>query len=107
VQISALRNGAGVTQTITFNPPAEIAVGEPPVPLVASSDAGLPVEFFVVSGPAKVIDGMLVLTEIPPRAKMPVTITVAGWQWGRASEPKVKTAEPVRREIKVIRRSRP
>jgi hypothetical protein len=103
VQMNSLRNNDGAAQTITFDAPEEIAADSPPLPLVATASSGLPVEFFVVAGPAKVIEGRLALTEIPPRAKYPVTVTVAAWQWGRATEPKVKTAELVRREIRIVK----
>jgi hypothetical protein len=63
--------------------------------LAATSDSGLPVSFFVVAGPAVVRDGKLVFTPIPPRTKLPVSVTVAAWQWGRRADPAVKIAEVV------------
>jgi hypothetical protein len=102
VQISALRNGEGQKQTITFDLPVEVKAGTDSIPLEAKSDAGLPVEYFVVAGPAVVKDGRLVFTPVPPRAKYPVTVTVAAWQWGRATEPKVRTADVVRRELRLL-----
>ena len=51
--------------------------------------------FYVQEGPAEVKDGKLVFTKIPPRSKFPVRVTVVAWQYGRAVEPKVKTADPV------------
>jgi hypothetical protein len=55
----------------------------------------MPVEFYVVAGPAVVEHGRLIFTPIPPRTKFPVKITVTAWQWGRANEPRVQTAKSV------------
>lgn len=84
-------NTEGTSQTITFEKIPDVRAGSPPIPLSAASDSGLPVEFTVLSGPAVIEKGHLVLTQIPPRTKFPVAVTVAAWQWGRPSEPKVKT----------------
>jgi len=72
-------------------------VGTRSVLLDASSDAGLPVEFYVVAGPAIIENGKLIFTKIPPSTKFPVKVTVAAYQWGKGKEPKVKTADPVER----------
>ena len=90
------RNEAGIVQRITVEKIANITVGTPFLTLRASSDSGMPVYWFVVSGPAIVNDSQLILTKIPPRSKFPVAITVAAWQWGRNTQPKVKTAEMVK-----------
>ena len=72
------------------------------VPLKASSDSGLPVGFFVETGPAIVKDGNLILTKIPPGAKFPITVTVAAWQFGRYAEPKVKRADIVKQSFQIL-----
>ena len=72
------------------------------MPLTASSDAGLPVQFFVQAGPALIRDGQVVFTAIPPRSRFPVEVTVAAWQWGRGTEPKVKTAELVTQTFRLL-----
>jgi hypothetical protein len=97
----ALRNGSGQPQKITFAPPPDMRVGAAPFPLVAAADSGLPVSFFVVSGPAIIEDGKLVLTPIPPRTRFPVTVTVAAWQWGRRAAPAVKMAEIVQQSFQI------
>jgi hypothetical protein len=99
VDIQSLRNSAGKAQMITFPKLPDLRPDSPPVPLAATSDAGLPVQFYVVAGPAVVRDGRLVLTKIPPRAKFPVAVRVAAWQWGRAAEPKVRTADVVEQTV--------
>jgi hypothetical protein len=101
MQINALRN-SGAAQKITFEPIGDVVVGTESVGLKATSDAGLPVEFFVVAGPAVVRDGRLVFTPIPPSSKLPLKVTVAAWQWGRATEPRIKTAEVVRQEFEIV-----
>lgn len=90
------KNDRGQAQTIAFDPIPDVKAGTAVLPLSAKSSAGLPVRFFVVAGPAVVQEGKLVFTKVPPRAKFPMSVTVAGWQWGRATEPEVKTAEIVK-----------
>lgn len=96
-------NTEGQAQAISFDPIPDIAAGSHPPALAARSDAGLPVEFTVISGPAVIEERKLLLTPIPPRAKFPVEVTVAAWQWGRASEPKVRTAPMVRQTFRIFK----
>ncbi len=96
-------NHEGAPQTIDFTKLNDVKAGTASIPLEAKSDRGLPVGFFVVAGPAKVVDNRLVFTPIPPRAKFPVEVTVAAWQWGRAAEPKVQTAQTVRQTFLINR----
>lgn len=91
------RFAEGAPQTITFPAIHEQKVGTATVPLAATSDAGAAVGYYVREGPAYVRDGVLHLTPLPPRAKLPVRITVVAWQLGRGSEPKLRAAEPVER----------
>ncbi len=104
VQPAALalqENKEGAGQTITFPPLADVPAGTAFIPLAATSDSGLPVSYFIVSGPAIIEGDRLVFTPLPPRARFPVEVTVAAWQWGRASEPKVKTAAVVRQSFRI------
>lgn len=93
------KNNSGKAQKITFDKIDDVTVGTKTVKLKATSDSGLPVSFYVVAGPAIVDGDKLVLTAIPPKSKLPLTITVAAWQWGRSAEPKVKTAEVVKQSF--------
>jgi hypothetical protein len=86
-------NRQGRPQTITFAPIPDQAIGANEVGLRAASDAGMKVEFFVRSGPAEVRNDRLVFTPLPPRARFPVKVTVAAYQWGRTRAPQVQTAE--------------
>ena len=89
------KNNSGKLQQITFNTIPDVTIGTKSVPLEASSDAGLPVEFYVVAGPAIIENGQLIFTKIPPSTKFPVKVIVAVYQWGKSKEPQVKTALPV------------
>jgi len=67
------------------------------IKLAASSDANVPVCFYVREGPAQIVGDTLRLMPIPPRTRFPVAVTVVAWQYGRSTEPKLKSAEPVER----------
>jgi hypothetical protein len=90
---------AGKAQTITFPPVGDLTIGSEPVELKAESDSGLPVEFHVAFGPAKISDGKLTIAELPQRAKYPLTIKVVAWQAGSGVDPLVQTAVPVEQTI--------
>lgn len=88
-------NNTGATQQITFPAIGDVPADAKSIELAAVSDSGLPVRYFVREGPAEVEGNRLVFTAIPPRAKRPMSVTVVAWQWGRAVEPKVQTAQMV------------
>ena len=102
-RVKPRENRQGVAQTISFVALPDVPVGTRDLPLVATSSAGLPVRFYVESGPAVVEGGRLVFTRIPPRTEFPVRVTVAAWQWGRHSEPQVQTAPIVRRSFAIVK----
>ncbi len=89
----------GKVQTITFAPIPNQRNGIKSLQLHATSDAGLPVQYYVLEGPAEMYGSLLKFTSIPPEAKFPVKVTVVAWQYGRSIEPKVQTAEPVIRSF--------
>ena len=91
----------GKPQTITFPPVGRLKAGGGPVRLQATSDSGLPVRYWVESGPATVDGDTLRLAERPRRAKLPVKVTVVAYQYGSAVEPFVQSAEPVRQVVLV------
>ena len=99
--VKLLENKEGAPQTIAFDKIPDTAAGTGSLPLTAKSDSGLPVDFFVVSGPAVVVDGKLVFTKIPPQSRYPLDVTVAAWQWGKNSEQKVKAADIVRQTFHI------
>jgi len=100
--VKIVPNKQGAAQRITFREIPDQHWGTAAIPLEATSDAGLPVGFFVESGPALVSGRSLVLTPLPPRAKYPVSVAITAWQWGRPEEPKIAGAE-VKKVFRIIR----
>ena len=98
-----LRNGQGAAQQITFPAIPDQRLGTPSVKLAAKSDSGEKVYYYVREGPAEISGDNVIFTPIPPRAKFPVRVTVVAWQYGRAGEPKLKTADPVERVFSIRR----
>lgn len=94
-------NTNGAKQTITFPQIADVPADTSQIKLTATSDANVPVRYFVSSGPAEVDGDTLKLLPIPPRAKYPLKVTVDAWQWGRSTEPKLQTAEPIERSFSI------
>lgn len=97
------KNTTGKPQKISFDKINEVKAGTPSITLSAHSDAGLPVSYYVVAGPAIVQDGQLRFTPIPPKSKYPITVTVAAWQWGRNKEPKIKMADIVKQSFLITK----
>lgn len=93
----------GTEQTLSFPAPGNLRAGGPPLKLTAASSAGLPVEYYVAYGPAIVKDGALHVAELPARATRPVEVKVVACQFGRGTEPPVKTAVPVAHVIQVVK----
>lgn len=91
------RNADGAEQKINFELPANVSVKQKTIELKATSDAGLPVSYFVREGPGVIEGNTLRLTPTPPRTKFPIKLTVVAWQWGRPFGPKVQSAVPVER----------
>jgi hypothetical protein len=96
------RNTKGAEQHITFPPVADRPAGTRSLKLNATSDADVPVYYYVREGPAEVSDdGTLTFTAVPPRSRMPIKVTVVAWQWGRSIEPLIRTAQPVERTFSI------
>ncbi|MET3501041.1 hypothetical protein ABIC45_002653 [Mucilaginibacter rubeus] len=88
-------NTAGKEQHITFLPVPNQKAHAKGIKLDASSDAQVPVGFYVLEGPAELSGNTLNITAIPPRSRFPVKVTVVAWQYGNSREPKLQTAIPV------------
>lgn len=101
------KNFVGITsgkeQSIAFPPIGDLRVDAGPTALKATSDSGLPVEYYVVSGPAVIEKGSLKLSEIPSRATFPLEVRVVAYQFGRGVEPTVKAAPPIEQTIRIVR----
>jgi hypothetical protein len=101
-QMSIPQNLAkGKPQTIAFPKIENQKAGVKTIKLEATSDSGLPVDYFVVAGPAEVEGDTLKLTSIPVRSKRPVKVTVMAYQWGRTIEPLYQTAQPIEQTFTV------
>lgn len=92
----------GDDQKITFPEIPDQKQGIDFVKLEAVSDAKVPVYYYVREGPAEVEGDALKILPIPPRSRFPVKVTVVAWQWGRSTEPKLKSAEMVERTFNII-----
>lgn len=93
----------GKKQTITFSEIQDVPADAKPIELKASSDADLPIQYYVAEGPAVVKDGKLHITEVPVRATYPIEVTVVAAQFGSGVEPKVQTATPGKRTFKITK----
>ena len=98
-------NTAGKPQSIVFPPLKNVVLGTKAIRLHATSSLGLPVQFFVISGPVNLASNnrTLKFLPIPPRAKFPMKVIIGAWQWGRAIHPRVRTAGPVARSFYITR----
>jgi hypothetical protein len=92
-----LRNEKGAEQRITFPEIPNQKAGAASLKLSATSDAGVPVYYYVREGPAEVEGNVLRFTRIPLRSRFPLKVMVVAWQWGRTVEPQLKSATPVER----------
>jgi hypothetical protein len=91
----------GTPQTITFPKIDDQVAGVQSVPLVATASSGLPVQFFVVSGPVDLSDDNQTLQFLPisPNAHFPIRVVVGAFQWGRMAGSKIQSADPVYQEF--------
>jgi hypothetical protein len=96
-------NKEGKEQRIDFPMIADQPMGTKSVKLGAVSDAGLPVKYYVREGPAVIEGDALRFTELPPRSRFPVRVTVVAWQWGRGGESPVQTAQAVERTFLIVK----
>lgn len=96
-------NKDGIEQHIRFPSIPDAKKGIKSITLNASSDSGMPVSFYVKNGPVEIRDGKLIFTKIPPRAQLPIKITIVAWQYGRTDEPKVKSAQSIEQSFYIIR----
>ncbi len=100
--VRAAPNTEGVPQTIDFPAIGDQPAGRAGLKLAATSSAGLPVCYYVLEGPAEIDGDILRFTAIPPRAKFPLKVTVVAWQFGRAAEPRVRTAQRCERSFLLV-----
>ena len=89
-------NKQGITQHIIFPKIADQKEGVKSIQLAAVSDSGLPINYYIESGPAIINGDQLLLRKIPPKSKFPIKVTVVAWQWGRSIAPLYQSAEPIK-----------
>jgi hypothetical protein len=100
--VYAAPNKVGKAQKISFPSIPDQPYGTISIKLNATSDADVPVHYYVREGCADIEGNTLRVTQIPPRARYPVEVTVVAWQFGRSTEPKVQTAESVERSFHIL-----
>lgn len=90
----------GKDQTLVFPAIPDVSASAlHSIQLQATASSGLPVQYFMVSGPAVIQGDTLKFTELPARAKYPIRVTVSAFQWGRPNGDPVKSAGPVTQEF--------
>lgn len=98
-----VRNSEGAVQQIRFPEIADVSAARTRVfRLLAESDVGARVDYFIREGPARVEGDLLEILPIPVRAKYPIPVTVVAWQWGRSTEPRLQSATPVERTFHIM-----
>ncbi|MDE6857924.1 MAG: hypothetical protein K2J33_04230 [Alistipes sp.] len=97
-----LKITAGQPQTIDFPPLDDVKAGSAEaIRLQARSTSGMRVYYYVEEGAAHIEGDTLVFDPIPPRAAMPMRVTVVAWQHG--VQGLWQTAEPVSRTFRMVR----
>lgn len=86
----------GTEQHIRFKPIRNISQKTRSLILRASSDSGLPISFYAECGPVRIEGNRLIVEEMPPKSRYPVKVSVVAFQYGKAGNDPVQTAEPVR-----------
>jgi hypothetical protein len=99
-QIHIPVNKTGKPQTITFDPIPDQHAGTKEITLHATSDTGLPVRFFVKTGPAVIKGDKLLFKDVPQGGVTTIPVTVVAWQWGNAS---VQTAPAVEQSFHLLK----
>ena len=99
-----VRNTTGAPQQIRFPEIGDVSAAQTQsFRLLAESDSGLRVDYFIREGPARVEGDLVEILPIPVRAKYPIAVTVVAWQWGRSNEPRLQSATPVERTFHITR----
>jgi hypothetical protein len=93
----------GAEQQLHFAPLKNARVGSASIPLEATATSGLPVQFFVVSGPVEIDGNALRLRELPVNAHFPIRVVIGAYQWGRDGAQPVQSAGPVMQEFQLTK----
>jgi len=94
-------NQDGKPQTIDFPHIENQKAGAKTLRLHARSDAGLPVQFYAVSGSVILSEDntTLELLPPPPRTKFPMRVVIGAYQWGHVTRDEIQSAGPVFQEF--------
>ncbi|MGF7039086.1 hypothetical protein [Mucilaginibacter lappiensis] len=93
----------GKLQKITFPQLQNVKNDVKELALRATSDSGLPVDYYIISGPAYIENGVIKFTPIPVKSKYPVKVNIVAYQWGRMTEPLYQSAEPIEQTFYITR----
>lgn len=103
-----VNNTSGTAQTLAFTAPADqYADSLAPLTLSATATSGLPVDFWVVSGPYRISAAnrsVIEPADFPAKPTYPIKVTVGAWQWGR---PGTTAAAPIVYQTFLIQGPRP
>jgi hypothetical protein len=102
-QLVIQSNDTGESQQLSFDSIPSFKISNKNIFLHAISSSGMPVSFFVKSGPVTIHCNQLSVNKIPPRTKFPIIVTIVAYQWGRSKSPAIKTAKQVERSFQIIR----
>ncbi|MFZ4456459.1 MAG: hypothetical protein ACOYOT_09580 [Bacteroidales bacterium] len=95
---------SGERQNITFPPIPDQKMPVNSITLKATSSSGLPVRYFVKSGPAVIVNNnQLVFQDVPHYSNKAMKIKVVAWQWGKY--PDIQAATPVEQTFYLTLRS--
>ncbi|GAA3990198.1 hypothetical protein [Mucilaginibacter dorajii] len=94
---------AGKPQRITFNKLKNVKDGIKELALHAKSDARLPIDYYIISGPAYIENGTIKFTTTPVKSRYPVKVKIVAYQWGRMTEPLFQSAEPIEQVFYITR----
>ncbi len=95
-----LFNKEGNPQSIDFPEIKDVSQTIKKVELKAKSSVGANVSYYVKEGPAIIEGNILNFTQIPPRTKFPVKVTIVAWQYGIAD--KLQSAVPVEQSFYIL-----
>ncbi|MCS3798663.1 hypothetical protein [Niastella sp. OAS944] len=98
-----VRNTEGRSQTINFPKIENVKQHVRSLPLMATSSASVPVQYYVREGPAFIANDKLIFTKIPPQSKFPVKVTIVAWQYGCTAGPALRSAEPVEQSFYILK----
>lgn len=99
-----VNNINGAAQTITFPTiPDQINTNLQPITLNATASSGLPVQYWVVSGPYRNDENnsaVLIPDQLPAKPTYPIHVIVGAWQWGQPNS--IAAATPVYQQFDIV-----